>query len=1138
LDRIKKILYNSGEFIELNNFLNNLSLLPDIPSELNKQVSEIKKLFINGVSGSLISFIIDFAYVKNKNRIIFISYDIDKIIKIKEDLDLISDCENISIFSKEKKIDSAQTSKSLSNISQKNNFIVLLDNESFKKDIIRFEEFNKSFIILKKNSFYEFELLKTKLHEYNYNKNDFVEQPGDYSVRGGIIDIYPENFELPVRIEYYGNTIESIREFDLRTQRSIREIDEIQIVIQSPAEQYNNWEKTGFGSIRTGGSIIDYISRDCLVFIDEYEILKSENQQIYQHLINNNNIILTGVARHSDKNTKSIDFKSKPQPDFYSSTKNLVSNVSEYIKKNYNVFLLCSDEYQVDRLMFLIEETSLTDIGVQGSETSDEKKGLELTNSNNLHFIPESIHNGFIFPESTHSKTENKDEKGIIVYTEHQIFGRFFRQYRHKKRKFVGILFDDLKQLRTGDFIVHRDFGIGMYYGLKKIKTINGEQEVIKLLYGNGDILFLNLNYVNLIKKYSAQEGQIPKLNRLGGNEWEKLRQKTKNKVKDIARDLILLYAKRKSQAGYRFSADSIWQKELEANFIYEDTPDQITATLETKQDMESENPMDRLICGDVGFGKTEVALRAAFKSVLDNRQVALLVPTTILGLQHYNTFRDRLSSFAVEAECLTRLTKRNRQKEILKRLKEGKINILIGTHRILSNDVKFKDIGLLIIDEEQRFGVKAKEKLRSLKTNIDTLTLTATPIPRTLNFSLLGARDLSIINTPPKNRKPIITEIIKLDWTLLGDIVRRELDRKGQVYFVNDKIDKLERLAEKLKQNIPSAKIGIAHGQMNGRELENIIIDFIEKKFNVLVCTKIIESGLDIPNVNTIIINNANMFGLAELYQLRGRVGRADIQAYAYFISPPSDRLTKTAIRRLQAIEEYTELGSGFNLAMRDMEIRGVGNLLGKEQSGFVQQIGFETYIDIIEEAVGELKEQEFGELFKEKEKTVKQKLSEKDYAVIENDLNAIIPDDYIENDTERFNIYKRLYEAKDTDELETIREELRDRFGDFLDDVENLFRIVELKIKATETGLEKITFNKKILTLYFPTEKYIEKQDLSVKDKYKTEFFDRFTNKISTARKGKFLIRNNKEKLIIDIELEDIDDTKRLDEAFYIVM
>ncbi|MCX6165782.1 MAG: transcription-repair coupling factor, partial [Ignavibacteriae bacterium] len=746
----------------------------------------------------------------------------------------------------------------------------------------------------------------------------------------------------------------------------------------------------------------------------------------------------------------------------------------------------------------------------------DETTGI--LSKSDIDYLSDSIQTGFVFPDAK-----------ITLYTEHQIFGRYFRQLKRKRKKFKGLTFEEVKELRPGDFIVHRDFGIGIFSGLRKIKVGNNQQEVIKLAYSGGDTLFLNMNYVNLIKKYSAGEGVSPTLTKLGGGEWDKIKERAKKKVKDIARDLIILYAKRKTETGFSFSQDAHWQKELEASFIYEDTPDQFQATLDVKQDMEYTNPMDRLICGDVGFGKTEVAVRAAFKAVLDNKQVAILVPTTILAVQHYNTFRDRLSSYAVEVECISRLNSKKEQKEILQKLEEGKINIIIGTHRILSKDIKFKDLGLLIIDEEQRFGVKAKEKLRAIKPNVDTLTLTATPIPRTLNFSLLGARDLSIINTPPKNRKSIITEIINLNWNLITDIIKKEISRNGQVYFVNDKISDLYILSDKLKDRLPSVRIGIAHGQIDGNELEDIVVSFIKKKIDVLLCTKIIESGLDIPNVNSIIINNANMYGLSELYQLRGRVGRSDVQAYAYFISPPIGKLTKTAIRRLRAIEEYTDLGSGFNLAMRDMEIRGVGNLLGKEQSGYISQMGFETYIDIIDEAVAELKENEFKELFKDEE-TLKKisdsivKKTEYVSTILESDLNALIPKEYVENDTERLNIYKRLYDIKEILDIPPLKAELEDRFGKYGSEVQNLFKQIELKIIATKIGLEKIIISNKTITLNFPFNKEHKI--------FESEFFNHMIEKLSSTISKKYSFVNDDERLIIEIQLDSYEDEVRLEE------
>lgn len=1098
-------------------------------SQLKNLTSEnFSKIVLSGVSGSMASFATDYIYQNVGKKILYISHDNDRIVKLKDDLELIDSLQNISIYST-KLSDSESTSKILIDLSEGNEFIVIANASELGNKIISKDKFKASIIQLKKNENYSFDELLNTLERYNFNRKDFVDEAGDFSVRGGIIDFFAENLESPVRIEFFGDTIESIREFDLNSQRSVREIDSVKIGINLNADEEEiNYEPDEI--------VINYIPDNAIVIIDEPEITFNEiNEDIVKVLNNFKRIYLTaftGVITdyndHSDSaDLKVINFDSKPQPEFHSNLKAIYQNLCDNIKNGYEAYLLASDEHQASRIKELIEDFEDENIIEQDEkihsdaeeDLNDIKSDPEFSIKNKFKVIPESIHNGFIF-----------NDLKILLYTEHQIFGRYFKQIKKRKLKFKGLTFTELKELQYGDYVVHRDFGIGKYSGLKKITVGNNNQEVVVLTYHGTDKLFLNLNNINLIKKYSGAEGHAPALTRLGGGEWDKLKAKTKKQVKDIARDLIILYAKRKSEIGFRFSGDTHWQKELEANFMYEDTPDQFRATVETKEDMEKENPMDRLVCGDVGFGKTEVAIRAAFKSVMDNKQVAVLVPTTILAVQHYNTFRDRLSPFAVEVDNITRLKNSKEQKKILGRLTDGKLNILIGTHRILSKDINFKDLGLLIIDEEQRFGVKAKEKLRSIKPNVDTLTLTATPIPRTLNFSLLGARDLSIINTPPKNRKPIVTEIIKLDWTQIAGIIRHELNRGGQVYFVNDKIKNLHTLGDTIKTYVPEAKIGIAHGQMDGKDLENVVINFIEKKLNVLLCTKIIESGLDIPNVNTIIINNANMYGLAELYQLRGRVGRSEVQAFAYLISPPDAKLTRIAVKRLQAIEEFTDLGSGFSLAMRDMEIRGVGNLLGKQQSGFVQEIGFDMFISIIEEAVLELKENEFKDLFANEaslqkiNESIKKKIEEKS-ALIENDLNALIPKDYIHNDTERLNIYRRLYEMMSEDELKSVAVELKDRFGEYLDDVSNLLRVIRIKIKATELGLEKIIIRNKNLYLYFPDDKEHKI--------FEGDFYKRIIETISNDRSRKYNIAPEKERLLIEVRLDSGDDEKRLEEV-----
>lgn len=1089
LNNIKSKIYDSTCFIAL------------------KEKIKKENIFLRGINGSFVSFLIDYCYSDYKKKIVVITNDNEKISLIKDDLDFICKCENISVYQTEKTADNEEFIKSLSYLSENDEFIVLVNAESLNKKILSKEKFAESLIELNKNDEYLFEELIGKLDQYGYEKKDFVEEIGDYSVRGGIVDLFPENYDSPIRIEFFGESVDSIREFDITTQRSVKEVKQIKIGINITSED----ELTETESTNT---ILNYIPADSLIFIDEPEIISNYLEGIsFKKLFPENRCVFISLLPSNDFINeyllKDINFHSVPQPDFHSNLKLLYTNISEHLKDGFCVNILCSDEHQAERIKSLLEDY---ESNLLGNEVPS------LLNKSDINYLSESIQTGFVFPEAK-----------ITLFTEHQIFGRYFRQLKRKRKKFKGLTFEEIKELRPGDYIVHRDFGIGIFSGLRKIKVGNNQQEVVKLAYSGGDSLFLNMNYVNLIKKYSAGEGVSPTLTKIGGGEWDKIKERAKKKVKDIARDLIILYAKRKTESGFSFSQDTHWQKELEAGFIYEDTPDQFQATLDVKQDMEFTNPMDRLICGDVGFGKTEVAVRAAFKSVLDNKQVAILVPTTILAIQHFNTFRDRLSSYAVEVECVSRLNTKKQQKEILQKLENGIINIIIGTHRILSKDIKFKDLGLLIIDEEQRFGVKAKEKLRALKPNVDTLTLTATPIPRTLNFSLLGARDLSIINTPPKNRKPIITEIINLNWRLITDIIKKEIGRNGQVYFVNDKISDMYLLADKLKEYLPSVKIGIAHGQMDGNELENIIVNFIEKKINILLCTKIIESGLDIPNVNTIIINNANMYGLSELYQLRGRVGRSDVQAYAYFISPPVGKLTKTAIRRLQAIEEYTDLGSGFNLAMRDMEIRGVGNLLGKEQSGYISQMGFETYIDIIDEAVAELKENEFKELFKDEEslKKISDKITKKiEYVstILESDLNALIPKEYIENDTERLNIYKRLYEIKELSELSPLKEELEDRFGKFGKEVQNLFKQIELKIIASEIGLEKIVISENTIILYFPFNKEHKI--------FESNFFNHMIEKLSATKSDKFSFINDDDRLIIEIRMDSDEDEERLKE------
>jgi transcription-repair coupling factor (superfamily II helicase) len=714
------------------------------------------------------------------------------------------------------------------------------------------------------------------------------------------------------------------------------------------------------------------------------------------------------------------------------------------------------------------------------SETQDALANTDET-LQKLVLMPLSPTEGFICHETK-----------LAVFTEHQVFMRRKAQTQASERARgvkstpKGISLKELQQLKRGDYVVHADKGIAQFDGLETITVAGGEQESVRLIFAGGDKMYVHLNYINRLQKYSAEEGNAPVLTKLGTGEWSRKKEKTKKRLKDIARDLIKLYAERKMQAGVQFPPDSLWQKELEASFMYEDTPDQAKATLEVKDDMMSETPMDRLICGDVGFGKTEVAIRAAFKAVQAGKQVAVLVPTTILAEQHFSSFRDRLQRYAVMCESLSRFRSTGEQKEILNRTEAGSVDILIGTHRILSKDVKFKDLGLLIVDEEHRFGVAAKEKLRQMRVSIDTLTLTATPIPRTLNFSLMGARDVSVINTPPRNRLPVKTEITTWNGKTLRLALERELARGGQLFVVNDRIGNLPTIAESLRELVPTLRIAYAHGQMTPEELEKQMEMFLERRADALLATKIIESGIDIPNANTMIIFNADNFGLAELYQLRGRVGRSNVQAHCYLLIPPPQTLTRQALKRLQAMEEFSELGSGFNLAMRDLEIRGAGNLLGGEQSGFISDIGFELYQKILDEAVQELKTGEFAGVFAP-EKQVQRRtnalgeveaieLPKNDDLTVDIDGDAMIPQHYISNEVERYEFYKKLFTSATIQDVEATTSELRDRFGALPEPTLRLVDAVHLRISALETGFGHVSYKGGVLVCEFPAEEKVQ--------------------------------------------------------------
>lgn len=922
-----------------------------------------------------------------------------------------------------------------------------------------------------------FEGLIDWLASRGFERKRFVESYGDAAVRGGIVDVFPSAGDNPIRMEFEGDTVESIREFDVLSQRSIRVLDHVDIV--PVIEAGDETPSGGWGAV-----LLDYIASDAVVALSD-EVLASPkgagmgslDASLHERIAAHPCILLRTLSGESRPDV--IRFRGLPQPAFNGSVQQFRRHLASLDGSGVQVAVLCEEQALGDRLKELIE--SIPEDG-----DGEEPPPVEI-------IIP-SLHHGFSIPSER-----------IALYTEHEVFNRRPARAVRCRGPSRGLSIREIKALHRGDFVVHVDYGIGKFSGLQKIRVRGAEQETVKLLYAEGGVLYVNLNYLNRIQKYSSRDGVVSTLSTLGSSEWEKLKNRTKKRIKDIARDLLLLYARRKSEKGFAFSPDSPWQKEMEASFIYEDTPDQARTTLDVKHDMEAEIPADRLVCGDAGFGKTEIAIRAAFKAVMDGKQVAVLVPTTILAMQHYQTFLDRVGKYGVSLDVLSRFRTRREQEETLARLKEGKVDILIGTHRILSSDVEFRDIGLLIIDEEQRFGVSAKEKIRALKATVDTLTLSATPIPRTLHLALMGARDLSILGTPPRNRLPVDTKVMQFETPLIRGAILREKHRGGQAFLVGDRIHALDELGNILSVHVPEVTWAIAHGQMHAHELERVMVKFLERKIDVLVVTKIIESGLDMPNVNTIVVNRADRFGLSELYQLRGRVGRSNLQAYAYLLTPPFSSITRTALRRLQTLEEFTEFGAGFAIAMRDLEIRGAGNLLGAEQSGFIEGLGFELYEKILDEAVEELKSEEFPDLMT----TVARIPSPAGDVVIETDVDALIPEWYVDDMTERLDIYRRLYAASDAAAIGEIRDELFDRFGKLPGEVEHLIETVHVRLLARRLGLVRVTVDGDALELSMP-----DKEDEKY---YNGEIFRQILVAIQSGPLHGFRLRQDRDRLSI---------------------
>ena len=951
---------------------------------------------------------------------------------------------------------------------------------------------------------------------YGFERTDFVYEPGQFALRGGILDIYSFGNEKPYRIELFGNEVDSIRIFDPETQLSERKLLQVNI-IPNVETQFTSGEKI---------SLLEFVSENTVVWLKDWDVIKEKihaqeedlegfigmlkdgfsmrageeeddyrivkevtwddfvKAPIIEQQLESRHIVEFGFKSYLS--SFEIEFKTKSQPAFNRRFDMLISNLKSQEAAGYSIFLFAEQGRQLERLNSIFADLQTE-----------------------LQFIPVAtgIHEGFI-----------DDDLKVVCYTDHQIFQRYHK-YRVKQayNKNKAITLKTLRDLQPGDYVSHIDHGVGTYSGLQKIEVNGKLQEAVRIIYKDSDILYVNINSLHKISKFTGKEGSIPKINKLGSDVWNKLKEKTKTKVKEIAFDLIKLYAQRKAQHGFAHSPDNYMQTELEASFIYEDTPDQSKATADVKKDMESESPMDRLVCGDVGFGKTEVAIRAAFKTCIDGKQAAVLVPTTILAFQHYKTFQERLKDFPVTIDYINRFKSAKEKKETLKKLEEGKIDIIIGTHGILGKEVKFKNLGLMVIDEEQKFGVGHKEKLKALKTNVDCLTLTATPIPRTLQFSLMGARDLSIINTPPPNRQPIQTELHVFNDDFIRDTIYFETERGGQVFFIHNRVQGLAEMASLIQGLCPDLSIGFAHGQLEGHELEERILDFIDKKYDVLICTNIVESGVDIPNVNTIIVNNAHHFGLSDLHQLRGRVGRSNRKAFCYLLAPLST-LPADSRKRLQTLEQFSDLGSGFQIAMRDLDIRGAGNMLGGEQSGFMAEIGFEMYQKILEEAIRELKRTAFKELFKEEITKQDDFVSD---CTIDTDQEILIPDSYVESITERLSLYTRLDNCEKEEALLDFHQEMADRFGPVPQQVEDLFTTVRCRWLAVDIGFEKMSLKDDSLRCYFinrPDSPYFESNLF----KQVLIFLQKGTNKARLKQTGKLFL------MIVD-DVKDMEQMHR---------
>lgn len=1058
------------------------TLLPELlkrnfGEEIFKNLELHRNVSVKGFAGSAPSLLVAELFLTHKKNILFIVDDKELAHYITTELEELIGKNKVFYFP-ETHLEPYQIEKTQNaNIvlrtevlnklhTERSTKIIVANSGALCEKVLKKEEFSAISHHIKVGDSLDFDFTEELLHQFNFNLSDFVSEPGEFSVRGGIVDVFSYANEQPYRITFFGNEIESIKTFDIETQLSLEKVKEFQLV-----------SNMNFAVSGTKVSLLDLFPKESIVVTQNAFLIHKKLKEFFEKAEENfeklskeirhqkpaelflsdevflkdlqkfKSIDFTNYQLITDNNHQPTTISQSQQPVFHKNFELLADDLQQKKSEGFETWISFSTEKQKERL----EE-------IFASLQDDQQP---VTDNQQLYKpFKSELHEGFV-----------DHQLRISVYTDHQIFDRYQRfQAKNSFAKSEQLTLKDLMSLKIGDYITHIDHGIGKFMGLVKVNNNGKVQECFKLTYKNGDLLYVSIHSLNKISKYNGPDGREIVLSKLGSPAWKSLKQKTKAKVKQIAFDLLKLYAQRKTAKGFQFSPDSYLQTELEASFVYEDTPDQEKATLDVKNDMEDEGVMDRLICGDVGFGKTEVAIRAAFKAATDGKQVAILVPTTILAFQHYRSFKERLKDFPVNISYLNRFRSAKQKSETLKGLADGKIDIVIGTHQLVSKDIKFKDLGLLIIDEEHKFGVNVKDKLKTLKNNIDTLTLTATPIPRTLQFSLMAARDLSVIKTPPPNRQPVDTQTIDFSEDVIRDAVSYEIQRDGQVYFINNRIENLQDIAGLIQRLVPDARVITGHGQMEGKELERRILDFMEGKYDVLVSTTIVESGVDVPNANTIFINDAQRFGMADLHQMRGRVGRSNRKAFCYLITPPFDMITSDARKRLEAVEQFSDLGSGFQIAMKDLEIRGAGDLLGAEQSGFINEMGFETYQKLMQEALEEMQnEDEFSELFENEEDRKKLFKSTKEVN-IDTDFELMLPDSYVNSIEERLSLYQKLAEIQNKAELSQFENELIDRFGKLPEEAVNLLKSVELKWLSAYIGFEKIVMKNGIFLGYFP--------------------------------------------------------------------